>query len=749
MNVNWKIFESRIIEPLERTFSAYLDYADDHLFELSTAAGPDQDVYFDAMLWIRANRQDVRDRFLGALREGIARFAGEETGTEANALDSLSVLTDFDQGGSGADALEIMDDDSMEMLSALHSIHERGLRRHREAVYVLEHLLAKAKGLQSLSYTENPISPYRIGAAFLGAFGDCGFFRHQKSRIVLLKWFETQVIDRLDELYDAANSYLLELGYTLDRRRPVAVNNYVSRITETRQMPAGQSPTAALPDLAEFMRTLQMAIQLWRGRSGIASMDDLSGSPIDKETLCQLIDEAVKQCIADGDEVCDIHAIKRRLKESLHEMGYGIAREDEDAIDIAAFIFDFFLQDNNLPEAVKELVSLLQPPYLKMMIRDRSVISNREHPARQFLNRIGQVGLELSSIDNIAEDPVYLKLKELVARVVGADAQGEPVRYDAHLEELERFLNDTEQKNRIREARIVQSLKSQERFWAAKTEAARIIRDMIGQTETGIPPAIEKFLSTVWTDNLAVGWLNRESHPDIWKAKKEMNDFFFYLVGNDKAEKRIGPLTAAQIREKLECLKHDLRKLLPEQMLHRSIVGMVEEMAEARIRGLIERNDRNRERILQEIRGKIDEIQRFIDQTAENVDDIGKNDFAHGDDDYLSPDKLFPDEDVIEHHDPEALAAARKLDVGDWVFLRKEDRKIRAKVAWISRVLGKRFLIDRHGDRVAALTLKELADGIADGRIELLEKDEVPLIDRALSTLMNNVKGLDVMDVDG
>ena len=54
-----------------------------------------------------------------------------------------------------------------------------------------------------------------------------------------------------------------------------------------------------------------------------------------------------------------------------------ISGNDEDAIDVISMLFDFILEDRNLPDAMKALLARLQIPMLKVAILDKSFFTAR------------------------------------------------------------------------------------------------------------------------------------------------------------------------------------------------------------------------------------------------------------------------------------------------------------------------------------------------------------------------------------
>ena len=69
-------------------------------------------------------------------------------------------------------------------------------------------------------------------------------------------------------------------------------------------------------------------------------------------------------------------------------------RHHDDLINMIGWLFEFIINDHQLPEELKKTIALLQIPVLKEAIQDDSFLTNQEHPARGFLNAITSAGLE-------------------------------------------------------------------------------------------------------------------------------------------------------------------------------------------------------------------------------------------------------------------------------------------------------------------------------------------------------------------
>ena len=62
-------------------------------------------------------------------------------------------------------------------------------------------------------------------------------------------------------------------------------------------------------------------------------------------------------------------------------------------IDLVGMLFDFILDDDNLPDTCKTTLSHLHTPYLKVALQDKALFTQHHHPARRLLNAMAQAGV--------------------------------------------------------------------------------------------------------------------------------------------------------------------------------------------------------------------------------------------------------------------------------------------------------------------------------------------------------------------
>src|SRR5699024_4297325 len=90
----------------------------------------------------------------------------------------------------------------------------------------------------------------------------------------------------------------------------------------------------------------------------------------------------------------DINTLKAHLVTQINQLrgskGARMSGADEDTIDLVGMLFEFILEDRNLPVEMQVLLARLQIPYLKAAILDRRMFAHASHPARRLLDALAE-----------------------------------------------------------------------------------------------------------------------------------------------------------------------------------------------------------------------------------------------------------------------------------------------------------------------------------------------------------------------
>jgi len=87
-----------------------------------------------------------------------------------------------------------------------------------------------------------------------------------------------------------------------------------------------------------------------------------------------------------------------------------------------------------------------------------------------------------------------------------------------------------------------------------------------------------------------------------------------------------------------------------------------------------------------------------------------------------------------------ALERAKRLSIGDWLAMTDEDgRPLILSVAFIGDEYAHFVLVNRKGIKSKELPLKDMADGLHEGRITVLDDVDLPLMERASQRMLQSM----------
>lgn len=92
--------------------------------------------------------------------------------------------------------------------------------------------------------------------------------------------------------------------------------------------------------------------------------------------------------------------VRNLILEQRGKLGEQTQEIDEQmTIDVVAMLFEFILRDNQVPSEVRAQLGRLQFLVLKLALRDPSLLTQKGHPVRVLINRIGAISVGLKQLD--------------------------------------------------------------------------------------------------------------------------------------------------------------------------------------------------------------------------------------------------------------------------------------------------------------------------------------------------------------
>ena len=99
------------------------------------------------------------------------------------------------------------------------------------------------------------------------------------------------------------------------------------------------------------------------------------------------------------------------------EDGKGLSDEDRDTVTYVGGLFTSMHRDVHLPQVAKPWLESMEVPLLKAGVIDPSMMEDAEHPARQVVNRLEQVGRHVESDKSEKRNDIKSQVEALIAAI--------------------------------------------------------------------------------------------------------------------------------------------------------------------------------------------------------------------------------------------------------------------------------------------------------------------------------------------
>lgn len=449
-----------------------------------------------------------------------------------------------------------------------------------------------------------------------------------------------------------------------------------------------------------------------------------------------------------GGAAIDSTSLKSMLAGSLQTEGgapVGFQNRESMLIDMIAMLFEFILEDSNIPESAKAQISRLQIPMVKAALIDESFLAKKANPARQLLNRLAQASatLERQGSENSP-------LLDAVIRVVDTITD----QFESDMSIFEQQLNYLttilEQQNREDEQiseRISEAKAKKEEEIRKYKRIEDAVRLRLSTVQAAAP--IRNLLESTWWKVLVYTGIKHGTDSDLWQQR---NDFIDKLI--ESLKPREGKDEQRKLMQLIPLVIGTLRKGMLEAGFSEEAIHQVLKVIEPMHMAIITHKDTG-DAIAEKAR-KHHALEKALDSMESemsNLDEMLANlDGSLLDDDYVSEEAPIPAElleDVtLSHEEPispddmpddEYIEKVRSLEIGQVVILHDRDNQpVRGKLSWKSDLLGEYVFTNWRHKVVAERTLNGLAADLYHGKLELLAEESI--LERALGKVMTGLK---------
>jgi hypothetical protein len=698
------------------------DAVDDSLFELANNArsNNEQNRYFEAMREIRIKRKGVERHFQKTV--GQLFLHPPQSGTTAS--------EDLTRTQSSSEPLALVGDDDLEEQVALNAMITKSKVHFQGPLLQLQARFSQIYPDASDESPVNPLSPEHLCSAFVEAIQALEI--QIRERLILLKQFDRYVVSNLGMLLDEANRILVQAGVipnfryhgrsgkqhdrsaqdSADSAQPGAGNeDQAARSPETETGTQGHHER----EMFEQIRRL-LAYQRTNTRGGARTVD-ADVQIIGESELIRLLSALPQQDselynrdnLSEGrPSAVDLHALVSQLLAQTETNTDGkkpaLNGMDEDLINLVSMLFEFILDDYNLSAPVQVLISRLQIPILKVVIKDKTFFSKATHPARRLLNNLARAGIGWSDSDEKTRDKLYDQIHSIVVRILN-EFDGDIALFETLGEEFDQFLVRENRKSSLVEQRTRESERGRIKSQKAQETVDQLLQKKLASYNLKEP--VRNILLNGWSRVMFLAYLRDDVEHRWAQTVRVVDDLIWCLHPHQEDEERdqwvrVVPGLLKSLRAGLEEVSYNSSKL--DEMM----AELKHELTEA-----FRAND------LVEAMGSPPEPEKEEPQKAQTA---------------IMRQQELENAAIAEH-----IAQVDEMEVGNWVeFSLVNGASFRCKLSAIIEEAECFVFVNRMGLKVIEKTRSELAHELRRGRLTVLQQGA--LIDRALDAVAGSLR---------
>ena len=542
-----------MVTHLKQALPAMLDKVDDSLFEMADKADTNQQqtLYFEAMREVRLKRAVMEERFVQQFIETATKKT--ECPRRSSTQPSLPELDEM--------PLVLLDDGDLEESLAVQNMVSKIRTQCGQELFALEKRMAALLDNPVLESEDNPIGPESVCESFKQA---CEQLESTiEIKLVILKLYDKFVIGEIKKAYEQLNQLLIQNNVLPSIRTQVKRSQAGRRQRPDPCAPQGeviegQFPSFNTPPAEPYG---QFTAGLQAGESGGATQQQMfqllhhlvygdvgesSGQnqgvtapagTIDGLTELQRAHIGVTPAVDPVGQHSQAHPgtsnVLRELKTT--SIAAGMAPIDNMMIDVVAMMFDYILDDQNIPAAMKALIGRLQIPVLKVSIVDKRFFASKSHPARRLLNTLGNAAAKWNDKYQ-RSDAFYATMEKGVQRILEEFTDNVELFAEV-LEDFEAYLAKEETQAGATAEQSASDIEIRDRLNLGRQRAQQEIEKRLKRRN---PIAfVRDFLVTQWKELLVLIYVEQSEAGEGWRAALDtMDDLLWSIAPKPIAEDR-------------------------------------------------------------------------------------------------------------------------------------------------------------------------------------------------------------------
>ncbi len=733
-------------------FPRFINALEENLAELAEEARSNQEQarLYETLREYRDNRAELERYFCGYLGEGYIKFKNKDLQTETG------------EEKFRGDMLSLVDNEDLEETIAISSITHRADNHFAEPLWALNQRLSVLNGGDKVNDKGNPISPVQFCESLRKALKLLSV--DTKAKIIAYRVLDREFIPTLKELLDETNNLLINEGILPNLHYSPGVagqsigsaleqyqSEFDSGALETappRPAPLpGSGTLAGIPGMAmpdpslpsdQYQGNLVDAIRMLQGHiaqygpggapaggvagGGVAPTPAspggaAGGRPVmfySNQQLVGALQNLQTQALAvtgqlpeggEGQIVSltpnNFAAVGAQLQEELEEEGE-VDPGDMHTIDLVGMLFEYMLSDDNLPSAVKALLSYLHTPFLKIAFIDKDFFEQTDHPARLLLNSLAESGARWVSNDGSSQYEIYPKIKNIVSQVL-EEFENDVRLFAELLLEFSAYTKKIARRQELMERRAMEKVQGEEKLREVKIRVNQEVRSRTDNRE--LPSAVLLLLLQPWSDYLAFLLLRYGDQSESWQRSVGAIDDLLWSI--EPKESNVDKARQMEMHDELlDILETGFETIGYDQAKGKKLLEALVSLQKLALQS------KKVEPAPAPMRDRLESM------AAEKVGHFAAN------------------EDQPTPEEAKMVENLKMIEFGTWFEF--EGGK-RLKVAWYNSKTLHYMLVDQMGKKVAMKSGLELAREMLGGTAKVIAGSTKPFFERALENIFHNL----------
>jgi hypothetical protein len=651
------------INDLNAMFVNMLNEVEQSFFSLADQAESDkeQSLYFHSMTQIQNRRSNVELKFSERLAKAFIillntgyRLPLERTPLNLQDVEKSRITAIIDKANS---------DNQVQLLQVTNRI---------------DLLLSNVR----LTLSNNPVSPLSICNVFVETLA---LFELQiKAKLTLYTLFERLFISKINLVYKKMNIILVNNG-VLPNLASVSSNENPSLFKEYPSMAVATISTIDINQLIKALTKIQATI--------------LSST---KER-----EEVERGELAKPSNKIRKHIENARLSSNINP-GQLFDKKTNDIIACISMLFDFIVNDKNLPNEFKILINKLQVPLLKLGLMDGCFITKGNHPARILLNELAEAGVGWSRGGAVG---LKDKVEDVVNNIIN-EFDYDIALFTHSLLDFQTFNVEHKKRAFLIERRLQEAELGKAKNETARLKASQAIEDIVGGKV--LPKTLTQLIHEDWKNVMLLTYLRSGDDSQSWNNNIQTAKTLIDLLSLNED---IGVTVANRFSDIAENIKLGLNVINYGEYESVKLFEELQQLYEPPLELISSDNLEKRPSINSNILPD-NEVFNYSDIPLPIVEEISSFEINEAEQNELTTESF--------------VTMVESLKAGNWFELQLKDKKARCKLAAIITSINKYIFVDYTGKKIAEFSKPNLVKAFKEQRISQL--DEGTLFKRAFKS---------------